>query len=49
MQKYNKTIVAVVAVILTGLNMIYGQNDIVQMVIAVATMLGVYQIPNKGL
>lgn len=45
--KYNKALVAVVAVVLTGLNVVYGTNDVVQLIIAVATAAGVYQVRNK--
>ncbi len=44
--KYNKTLVAGVAVLLTGLNVLYGTNEYVQLAISVATVLGVYQVRN---
>lgn len=47
MQKYNKTLVAVVAVVLTGLNVVYGANPYVQLAISVATALGVFHVTNK--
>lgn len=46
-KKYRKALVAVVAVILTGLNVLYGNDPAVQSAIAVATALGVYQLPNE--
>lgn len=47
MSKYSKAIVAVIAVVLTGLNVVYGNNSTVQLVIALATAAGVYQVKNK--
>lgn len=47
LQKYNKTIVAVIAVVLTGLNALYGQDWRVQLIVSVATALGVFGIANK--
>lgn len=47
--KYRKTLVAAAAVVLTGLNVLYGTNPTVQMLIMVATALGVYQVPNAKL
>lgn len=47
LQKYNKAIVAGVAVVLTGLNALYGQDWRVQLVVSVATALGVFGIANK--
>jgi len=47
LQKYTKALIAVVGVILTGLNVAYGTNPSVQMAINVAVALGVYQLPNK--
>ena len=44
--KYRKALVAVLAVVLTGLNIVYGNNEAVQMAIMVATAFGVYQVPN---
>ena len=46
--KYNKSLVAIVGVVLTGLNVSYGNNPKVQAVIAVATLLGVYGVKNKA-
>lgn len=46
-QKYNKSIIAVIGVVLTGLNVLYGNNSNVQLVIALATAAGVYQVRNK--
>jgi len=48
MSKYNKFIVAVVGAVIAGLNIFYGpENNLVTLAIAVATALGVYQVPNK--
>ena len=48
MQKYNKTIVAVVGAVVTGLSLYYGPNNpTVQLVITLATALGVYAVPNR--
>lgn len=49
MNKYRKFLVAVVAVVLTGLNALYGSNPYVQLAISVAGALGVYMVPNKQL
>ena len=46
--KYNKAIVAVVAVILTGLNVVYGTNDTVQIVIALASAERKKYVANKA-
>ena len=43
---YNKTVVVALAVVLTGLNGLYGNNSTVQFVISLAAALGVYQVPN---
>lgn len=45
--KYRKTLVASLAVVLTGLNVLYGTNPYVQMAIMFATAIGVYSVPNK--
>lgn len=47
LQKYNKAGVAVVAVVLTGLNALYGQDWRVQVAVSVATALGVFGIANR--
>lgn len=47
LSKYNKFLVAAIAVVLTGLNAVYGMSPVVQMIIAVATAAGVYQVSNK--
>lgn len=47
MSKYSKFIVTAVGVVLTGLNVLYGSDPMVQMVISLATAFGVYQVPNK--
>lgn len=44
---YNKAVIAVIAVILTGLNVLYGGNTDVQLAITAASALGVYSVPNK--
>lgn len=49
MQKYNKFIVAGVAGVVAVLNSLYGNgNETVTIIIAIATALGVYAVPNKG-
>lgn len=48
LSKYRKAVVAALGVILTGLNVLYGTNPTVQMVISVCTLLGVYQAKNEG-
>lgn len=48
MYKYNKAFVAVLAVILNGLNALYGNDPRVAVVISVAGALGVYAVPNRG-
>ncbi len=48
MQRYNKFIVAAVLATVAALNSIYGSgSELVTIIIAVATALGVYQTPNK--
>lgn len=44
---YSKFLVAVLGVVLTGLNVVYGTNPDVQLVITLLTALGVYHVPNK--
>lgn len=46
LKPYNKFLVAALGVVLTGLNVLYGTNPTVQMVINIATAFGVYQVPN---
>lgn len=47
--KYTKFIVAIVGAVVAGLYSFYGAgNELVQTIIAVATALGVYQLPNEG-
>lgn len=46
-KKYTKTLIALLGVVLTGLNVLYGTNPTVQMAINAAVALGVYQLPNK--
>jgi len=49
MQKYNKFIVAGIAGVVAVLNSLYGDaNQTATIVIAIATALGVYAVPNKG-
>lgn len=49
MQKYNKFILAGVAGVVAVLNSLYGSgNEAVSIVVAIATALGVYAVPNKG-
>jgi uncharacterized membrane protein len=49
MQKYNKFIVAGIAGVVAVLNSLYGSgSEVVTIVIAIATALGVYAVPNKG-
>lgn len=43
---YRKVVVAVLGVVLTGLNAYYGGDMTLQVVIAIATAFGVYQAPN---
>lgn len=45
--RYRKAIVAVLGVVLTGLNVQYGTNPSVQLIINVAVAMGVYAAPNK--
>jgi len=49
MQKYNKFIVAAVAGVIAVLNSLYGSgSETTIIIIAIATALGVYSVPNKG-
>jgi type IV secretory pathway VirB2 component (pilin) len=45
--KYNKTIVAILGVVVTGLLAYYGDNQNLQLAVSILTALGVYQVPNK--
>lgn len=47
MKKYTKALIAALGVVLTGLNVLYGSNELVQMAINIAVALGVYQFPNR--
>lgn len=47
MRNYRKTVIAIIAVILTGLNLLYSNNPIVQLIISLAAALGVYATPNS--
>lgn len=46
MQKYAKTVVAVIGVVLTGLSVLYGHDPRVQLLVSVLTAAGVYQVKN---
>lgn len=48
-QRYNKFIVAIVGAIVSGLMLYFGeaQPEWVNLIILVATALGVYQVPNR--
>lgn len=49
MQKYNKFIVAAVAGVVAVLTSLYGvDSELVTTIIAIATALGVYAVPNRG-
>lgn len=47
--KYNKFIVAIVGAVISGLLLFYGTDvpEYVNLIILVATALGVYQVPNR--
>lgn len=47
MSKYNKFLVALAGAILTVIAQQYSDNKYVQMVLPLATALGVYQVKNK--
>lgn len=47
LHQYRKAVVAVLAVVLTGLNAVYGANEYVQLAISLATAAGVCAVPNK--
>jgi hypothetical protein len=44
---YNKTLIGILGVVLTGLNALYGTDPRIQLLISVATVLGVYHVPNR--
>lgn len=44
---YRKTLVALLGVVLTGLNVQYGTDPSVQLAINLAVVAGVYSVPNK--
>lgn len=44
---YNKFIIALLGAVLGVVAQFYGENGTVQAVIAVATALGVFQVPNR--
>lgn len=46
MQKYNKTLVALTSLVLTLANQLNGSSHVVQLVISVAGVLGVFLVPN---
>lgn len=45
---YRKVLVAILGIVLTGLNAYYGGDMTVQTAIAIATAFGVYQAPNTA-
>lgn len=47
LSKYNKFWVACVTVVLAGVVQVYGDNQWVQLLVAVAGAVGVYAVPNK--
>lgn len=46
LSKYYKFLVAALGVVLTGLNMAYGSNHTVEIIISIAVALGVYTVKN---
>lgn len=44
---YNKFLIALFGAILTVVAQFYGDSQVVQIVVALATALGVYVVPNK--
>ncbi len=46
--RYNKFWMALATVVLTGLAQVYGQNQLVQLIIALAGSVGVYAVPNRA-
>jgi FtsH-binding integral membrane protein len=47
LQPYNKLIVALLGAVVTVVVQFYADNSAVQVVVAVLTALGVYQVPNR--
>lgn len=47
LQKYNKFIIALATVLLAGLVQVYGDNQWVQLAVALAGAFGVYIVKNK--
>lgn len=47
LSKYNKFIVALLGAILSVLSQQYGDNQLLQAILPLATALGVFQTPNK--
>ncbi len=47
LQKYNKFLVAFVGLLLLALAPYYGANPTFQHVVSVATLLGIFHVPNK--
>lgn len=47
-KKYKKALVALLGAVLTGLNVLYGNDPRVQAAIAALTVLGVYQARNEA-
>jgi len=45
--KYNKFWMALATVLITGLAQVYGQNQWVQLIIALAGSVGVYGVTNR--
>lgn len=45
--KYNKSLIALLTIILAGLATVYGDNEYVKLAIAIAGLAGVYTVPNK--
>jgi hypothetical protein len=48
LQRYNKTLITLVGAGLTVAAPYFGGNQAFQIVLAVATVLGVYHVPNGG-
>ncbi len=45
---YNKFLVALLGAVVTVVVQFFGDNQLVGVVVAVLTALGVYQVPNRG-
>lgn len=48
LKPYSKFIIALLGAVLTVVVQFYGDSNYVQIVVAILTALGVYQVPNKG-